>query len=44
MEKPEEIYESPKDVMAHLIEENNLCESVKEKAANLYNNENFTFV
>ena len=30
--------------MAHLIEENNnLCESVKEKAANLYNNENFAF-
>ena len=36
--KPEEIEESPKDVLAHLIEENsNLHETVEEKAADLYN-------
>jgi len=36
--KPEEIAESPKDVLAHLIEENsNLRETVEEKSADLYN-------
>ena len=36
--KPEEIEESPKDVLAHLIEENNnLREIVEEKTADLYN-------
>ena len=36
--KPEEIEESPKDVLAHLMEDNNkLYQSVEEKAADLYN-------
>ena len=36
--KPEEIEESPKDVLAHLMEDNeNLRENVEEKAADLYN-------
>ena len=35
--KPEEIEESPKDVLAHLVENsNNLRESVEEKAVDLY--------
>ena len=36
--KPEEVEQSPKDVLAHLMQDNNnLRASVEEKAADLYN-------